>query len=90
MATVVGASLASVGRGVTRGEGTIARTGVAVGVGGFGVLVGVGVAAGPRAKGPQAIVNHRRTVSQITTQTTLRHPQLTPAIENKISPSAKI
>lgn len=59
LATAVGEPPVSVGDSVASGD-RMARTDVAVGVGGLGVLVGVGVAAGPLEHGPQDIVNQMR------------------------------
>lgn len=60
LATEVGGSLPTVGCGVPDDGGKTACGGVAVGIGDLGVLVGVGVAAGPLGNRPQAIVSQAR------------------------------
>jgi len=74
LATAVGESLISMGDGVISGD-RIARTGVVVGVGGLGVLVGVGVAAGPLEHGPQAIVNQTSINTSRSASTILHQPR---------------
>ena len=74
LATAVGESLVSMGDCVTTGD-RIAWTGVVVGVGGLGVLVGVGVAAGPLEHGPQDIVNQTRINTSRSASAILHQPR---------------
>lgn len=78
LATVVGSPLASVGSGVSNSEGRIACIGVEVGVRGLGVLVGVGVAAGPLEHDPQAIVSQTRINKSKLARVPLHQPRRAP------------
>lgn len=89
LATAVGEPPVSVGNCVTSGD-RIARTGVAVGVGGLGVLVGVGVAAGLLKHGPQARVNQTRINDSKSVNTILYQPCRTARQEVKTHPPARI